>query len=60
VAHLFVIDDGTLVEENQRLSGGRHRIWLEVDGTVDVSDARVLLGWEADDGGTWSSASPIR
>jgi hypothetical protein len=61
VAHLFVYDrgEGTIVHERARLRPGVHRIWLEVDGTVDVHGSRLLLGWAPRSGGTWSSASPV-
>ena len=60
VAYLFVYDReaGTLVRERARLSPGLHHVWLELD-EGDVHGTRLLLGWDADAGGTWSSAAPV-
>jgi hypothetical protein len=65
VAHLFVYrrapdpEDAILAHERTRLGPGLHRIWLEIDGGVDVHGTRLLLGWAARAGGTWSSAARV-
>jgi hypothetical protein len=61
VAYLYVYDrrDGTLASERARLGRGPHDVWLELD-SGDVHGTRLLLGWAAAAGGTWSSAARIR